>query len=112
LPPIVVPGRRLEGVGGGGAGVGREDSVVPAGPRGWERRAPIFVRFGIGIVVVVCLCDGLFAESVGWFKCRMVQVVVEVEGSMLMLMVELELRPRMTSSVRCNISMLMYCISI
>jgi hypothetical protein len=40
----VVPGSDgLEGVGGGGAGVGREDSVVPAGPRGWERRAPIFV---------------------------------------------------------------------
>ena len=29
------------GVGGGGAGVASEDSVVPAGPRGWERRAPI-----------------------------------------------------------------------
>jgi hypothetical protein len=33
----VVPGRES----GGGAGVGREDSVVPAGPRGWERREPI-----------------------------------------------------------------------
>jgi len=43
LPPAVVPGRRFEGVGGGGVGVGREDSVVPAGPRGWERRAPILV---------------------------------------------------------------------
>jgi hypothetical protein len=41
----------LAGVGGGGAEVGWEDSVVPAGPRGWERRLPIallivvFVRY-------------------------------------------------------------------
>jgi hypothetical protein len=43
-----VKGRRrgmgLAGVGGGGAEVGVEDSVVPAGPRGWERRLPIVVK--------------------------------------------------------------------
>ena len=36
-------GRGLAGVGGGGAETAWEDSVVPAGPRGWERRLPIFV---------------------------------------------------------------------
>lgn len=35
-------GKGRAGVGGGGAEGGWEDSVVPAGPRGWERRAPIF----------------------------------------------------------------------
>jgi len=54
LPSAEVPGRRFEGVGGGGAGVGREDSVVPAGPRGWERRAPIFVGLGLELRGVVC----------------------------------------------------------
>jgi hypothetical protein len=38
LLPEEEPGR-----GSGGAGVGREDSVVPAGPRGCERREPIVV---------------------------------------------------------------------
>lgn len=33
------------GVGGGGAEVGCEASVVPAGPRGWESRAPMFVQY-------------------------------------------------------------------
>jgi hypothetical protein len=43
----VLKGRRgmgFAGVGGGGAEVGCEDSVVPAGPRGWERRLPIVSR--------------------------------------------------------------------
>lgn len=47
----VLKGRRgmgFAGVGGGGAEVGTEDSVVPAGPRGWERRLPI---------VCCCFCE-------------------------------------------------------
>jgi hypothetical protein len=34
-------GNGRPGVGGGGAFVAAEDSVVPPGPRGWDRRAPI-----------------------------------------------------------------------
>jgi hypothetical protein len=37
-------GKGLAGVGGGGAATGCEASVVPAGPRGWESRPPIFVE--------------------------------------------------------------------
>ena len=36
-------GRGFAGVGTDGAEVGWEASVVPAGPRGWERRPPIVV---------------------------------------------------------------------
>lgn len=41
-------GMGLAGVGGGGAGVGWDDSVVPLGPRGWESRAPIFGDLVLG----------------------------------------------------------------
>jgi hypothetical protein len=37
-------GKGLAGVGGGGAATGCEASVVPAGPRGWESRPPMFVE--------------------------------------------------------------------
>ena len=75
LPPAAVPGRRLEGVGGGGAVVGREDSVVPAGPRGWERRAPIFVRVGFG-------CCGCWSVRCTLCQDGASRVVVGLEGSL------------------------------
>lgn len=63
----MVPGREgLEGVGGGGAGVGCEDSVVPAGPRGWERRAPIVLLGGMfEVLVVVKKCCDVWVLQ-GW----------------------------------------------
>lgn len=48
---LIVRGNGRLGVGGGGADVARDDSVVPPGPRGRERRAPIFaVDLGVGDV--------------------------------------------------------------
>jgi hypothetical protein len=38
-------GKGLAGVGGGGAAIGCEDSVVPAGPQGWESRPPMFMEY-------------------------------------------------------------------
>jgi len=66
----VLKGRRgmgFAGVGGGGAEVGREDSVVPAGPRGWERRLPIVF---VGVVVVVECMQKCKAEVVLRFVRR------------------------------------------
>lgn len=62
-------GMGLAGVGGGGAGVGWDDSVVPPGPRGWESRAPILgdlVSGGLGGFWDVYLCTGLVGGCKGF----------------------------------------------
>lgn len=79
----VVPGRES-----GGAGVGREDSVVPAGPRGWERREPIFVVFCGRMVrgsFRFCMDDLSCAGSGEW-------CLLEVESRVQWLMLMLSLR--------------------
>lgn len=55
-------GRGRAGVGGGGAEGGCEDSVMPAGPRGWERRAPMLARW-----MCVLLCEG--CVTMVTFRC-------------------------------------------
>ena len=56
------------GVGGGGVEVGCEDSVVPAGPRGWVRRLPIVFLLVLlswsGMLGWDCFGDCLFGAVV------------------------------------------------
>ena len=57
----------LAGVGSGGAETGCEDSVVPAGPRGWERREPMFCLLLFSSVRIVGLrLFGVVVRQVKW----------------------------------------------